>query len=77
MTNKITQEEAYKRIKGYLKRSRSDTFVENYPLEKKAVYRIASRSSLEGNRSTLGYIEGRFIDAIEYAVRQPDFLGDW
>tara|TARA_Y100000310_G_scaffold338793_1_gene429485 strand:- start:296 stop:649 length:354 start_codon:yes stop_codon:yes gene_type:complete len=73
----ISKQELEKRINGYIMRIRRKD-VPKIPLKQKGLYRVVSGS--QGNyshRETLDVVQGRFIDAIAYAVQQPGFTGWW
>lgn len=67
----ISKQELENRIMGYVKRMNRRE-VQKISLEEKGLYRI-----IGGNDDTLGFVKGRFIEAIAYAVQEAGFPGDW
>lgn len=70
----ITDIELENRVKGYLSR----TGLPKYDLEREGRYAImgGARDGLS-SRQQISVVEGRFIDALVYAVQEVKFLGDW
>jgi len=47
-----------------------------YPLKEEGLWKVVSGITSEsGYRKDIGFVKGRFIDAIDYAVQQPEFCG--
>jgi hypothetical protein len=69
------------RVEAYLERIKeahpADDPIQSYPLGKVAVWEIVAgyREDSENERKTLArpYVKGSFIDAIAFAVQQPEF----
>lgn len=77
MTARTNEQEIARRIKGYLQRTRRER-TRQYPLNEVGIYRIVGGSQGDrGERKELAIVQGRYIDALEFAVQQPGFLGDW
>jgi hypothetical protein len=77
MTQKISEEELEKRVRGYLDRVKKGNAL-RYPLQQRGTYSLITGSKGErGYREQFAIFQGRFIDAVVYLVQQPDFLGDW
>ncbi|MBI2045481.1 hypothetical protein HYT23_05460 [Candidatus Pacearchaeota archaeon] len=71
---KVDNKEIARRIKGYLQRPEIIT----YALEREGRYKIISGTQGEfENVELLDVVEGRYIDALVYAVQQGRFCGDW
>ena len=63
-------ERAKKVVKGGLDQARI------YPLKEEGLWKVVSGSNDEsGWRKDIGFVKGRFIDAVAYAVQQPGFCG--
>jgi hypothetical protein len=66
-----------KRVEGYLKRAKNDTYAKNYPLEKEGLYELIGGTTGEyGDRKKIGYCQGRFVDVVAKLVVHPDY-GGW
>ena len=67
-------------VKTYLVRVKDDRVRTCYPLEEVSFWRVVSGTFGDyGTRNTVpnGFVHGRFIDALAYAVQQSSFTGDW
>ena len=77
-TNKTTDKEQMRRVQEYLGRvKRGDDHAPRYPLERVAVYKFVGGSPESGDRATLGYYRGRFVDVVATIVMRPEMGGWW
>ena len=74
----MKQEELEKKVELYLERAKQDPFVEEHPVNRQMYWRIIGGARGDyGDREPMKEIlHGNFIDAIAYAVQQPEFYSD-
>ena len=73
----LISKELEKRINGYLARAASHK-LDVFHLTERGLYRIMGGTTSEyGDRRELAIVEGRFIDAIVYAVEHKEYVGWW
>ena len=67
-------------VRIYLVRVKNDSVRTCYPLDDVAFWRVVSGTFGDyGDRDTVphGFVHGRFIDTVAYAVQQSRFTGAW
>lgn len=68
-------EELIRKVQLYLEQLGKESFLERHPLEEEGYWTIISGVSRYYGRfnNIMALVAGRFVDAIAYAVQQPDF----
>lgn len=74
---KVDNKEIIRRVGDYLiKVNTSD--IKRHDLKRRGRYRITSgHLHGHGHRDILDIVEGRYIDALAYAVQLDEFVGEW
>ncbi|HLF54232.1 MAG TPA: hypothetical protein VI612_00740 [Candidatus Nanoarchaeia archaeon] len=75
----LSQQQIVDQARAYLQRvERGDDHALSYPRDEKAIYKIVSGSLGDfGTSEDIALVEGRFIDAVVFAVQQENFCGSW
>ncbi len=75
----MAQNELVRKVQLYLKRIKKDKNFPSYSLEEEGTYRIVGGALGDyGSREPMKDVfEGRFIDAVLYAIKQDDFYAEW
>ncbi|MBN2459098.1 hypothetical protein JXB28_02340 [Candidatus Woesearchaeota archaeon] len=77
---KIEPESLKQRIETYLERAKKnrEKDVPYYPLDQVATYEIIGGYDLDWRRQVDNrFVTGKFIDALVYALHQPEFYATW
>jgi len=74
----MKREELVRKVSLYLERAENDSLVENHPLEMEGYWRVMGGAMGDyGHRTPeKNIVQGKFIDAVAYAVQQPKFYAD-
>ena len=74
----MKQEKLVKKVNLYLKRAKQSPSVENHPIDREGYWRImGGTTSAHGLREPMkNVVQGKFIDAVAYAVQQSEFYSD-
>jgi hypothetical protein len=71
-------EETKRRVKEYIERLKDDNDLPRYPPGEIGVFKVISaRDSVSIDSESSNIIEGRFIDAIAYAVNCREYYANW
>ncbi|MFZ5955420.1 MAG: hypothetical protein ACOYT4_03265 [Nanoarchaeota archaeon] len=72
----MEEKELIEKVKSYLTRCKADSLVENHSIEEHGYWRILTGTYGQMRKSMKEVLSGKFIDAVVYAVQQPEFYGD-